>query len=88
MCWQHGSKHSPAYIILRLPANGGVVHTPSMAQVAPAGPAQTLTVAVPAGVSPGQSFGVQAPDGRVLQLVCPAGGKEGMLLTVPVPQQY
>mmetsp|Transcript_42939 Transcript_42939/g.124145 ORF Transcript_42939/g.124145 Transcript_42939/m.124145 type:complete len:270 (+) Transcript_42939:64-873(+) len=54
------------------------------AKVAPTAGPVTLQIQVPAGVQPGQTIQVQAPDGRLLQVQVPAGVSPGQTLQVQV----
>ena len=61
------------------------VQQPTPVVMPPAAP-QTVQVQVPAGMTPGSVFNVQA-NGQMIPVTVPMGCKAGQLLSVAVPQQ-
>ena len=58
-----------------------------MSQAAPMGQSMTqqMQVVVPAGISPGQAFTIQAPDGSQMSVACPPGVTAGQTIAVMMP---
>jgi hypothetical protein len=48
--------------------------------------AQQMMVTIPAGVAPGQTFPVQTPDGRMIQVPLPSGVAPGQQVAIDIPQ--
>ena len=78
-----------AWLVRRFVGHGGPVMSGSWAPtdlaVGMHAPPHMVTVAIPAGVGPGQSFQLQTADGGSFQVTVPPGLGPGQSLTVQMP---